>query len=116
LAVTHEQSLALVLNDLGSRPQIAEAVSRARNLRVRVRNLPGDSLCFVVMELVPGSETRVEWSAELPFESLPTAYAHFKATGMFEKMFRIKVKTAMEQLERVRRELGIELTIEEAIR
>lgn len=112
--MTHEQSLALVYNDLT--PALAARIEQASNLRVAIRNLPGNRFCFAIVEYVPGSETQAIWNIELPFGALPTAHAHFKASGAFENLFRTKVKATMEHLERMREDLGVEMTIEEAMR
>lgn len=81
-----------------------------------LRNLPGSRFCFAILEMSPGSSNRVAWQIELPLEQLPTALAEFRRGGAFDSFFKAKVKNAVEHLERIRSGLGIEMTIEEAMR
>jgi hypothetical protein len=113
--VTHEQALALLREDL-TPSTLLNAVTGASNLRVRLRDLPGGDFCWAILELVPGQERQAIWSATVPFESLPTAIAYFRANKALESHLRSKARQAMDFLNQLRTRLGVELTVEEALR
>jgi hypothetical protein len=115
--VTHEQTIELLLTDVKNlAPELVAAVTQAKNLHVLLRDLPGGDFCWAVMELQPGDKRRAVWTKEIPFEALPGVVAHFRANKAFDNYLRERAMRARKYLNQVRAKLGIEMTIEEAMR
>jgi hypothetical protein len=84
--------------------------------RGAVRDLPGGDFCWAISEPNPRNTRESLWQFTVSFESLPQVAAYFRESKAFDNYLRVKAKRAVDYLNQIRTRLGIELTIEEAMR